>query len=224
MNLNAQGKTRPSGCTVYTEVAVKQFPTAEEGLRALIRHQDNPKTAVKVFGYLEDQNMLVMERGMPYAGKRANLGEVLPELKKLWTAYPMIGQKHTTLDSYLAYVLRDPNLPREFANKVIEYSEAVKGEPNALQVHGDMTEDNIVLIQGKVRFIDFSVRPELLFLETDTAKFKFHRFRTYGEKVWFENDRERFFFFCHMCRVWTRDVEARKHLETFTSVEMGFKL
>jgi hypothetical protein len=68
------------------------------------------------------------------------------------------------------------------------------------------------MVDGKFRFIDFSVRKEMPYWETDTAKFKFHTFRTTGVLSGLTGN-EAFFFATHFCRVWTRDVEARPQIE-----------
>ena len=48
--------------------------------------------------------------------------------------------------------------------------------------------------------------------ESDTAKFKFHQWRTLGILPELTKN-EAFFFATHFCRVWTRDVKARQQLE-----------
>lgn len=197
---------RPSGSVILQNVVVKIFPDVTEAAKAYHRQMDNISSAVKPL--LLKGNALVMEPGEP---RSVTLADVQPMLEALWMT--KTGSfSEATLDEYITYVLRDEALPSRFKDHVMLYNEASIGRPNVLQVHGDLTADNILWTKDGFRLIDFSVRREVAYWQADTAKFKFHQFRNFG-LVPELNDVERFFFYCHFCRVWTRDVGARLALE-----------
>ena len=157
---------------------------------------------------------MVMEKGEDV--KSLGMPLLYPLLEKVWTREGN-GFQVATKEEYLEYVTRDPELPEAFKEAIDQLrSVFMEAEPNAKQIHGDLTLENVVRLRnGELRFIDFSIRKEVPFREADISKFLFSEFRWKNVKPLVSglSPLMRFFVICHFCRVWTRDKPARIHLE-----------